>query len=260
MIKEGFENRFSKGDVVYWCEREGGRLFVDYGIVEEQFFDGVYINLLSLKERRRVNGIPLDEFKNTCTSSKRKKLPRGWNYNTQLYELTTDAWTPEEEKILQKIDITDPKQIREAYDKGILVERAKIFTGDIYEDITNEGYRIVTKCHMWETYRPTRRTIRSDKVYFTYKEAEAEKDANIEELKRQAELSDEEWSWELIKKDVERYSKLYWGIHYAEKINQYLEFFKNLPNIEDIETRFSGGTLQWKYCKNKAWKNVFIPD
>lgn len=80
MIKEGFENRFSKGDIVYWCEREGGRYTVRFGVVEDQYSDGVYINFLELRERRRIDGMSLDEFRKTCHLAKYKKLPKDWSY------------------------------------------------------------------------------------------------------------------------------------------------------------------------------------
>lgn len=115
---------------------------------------------------------------------------------------------------------------------------------------------------MWGKYEPKSEVVRSDKVYFTYEEAAAERDAKIAEFKRQAALSDEEWSLELIEKDVRRYLSLYFGVLSLEQdeVDKYMDFFKELPRVEDIETRLFGGTLQWKYCKNKAWKNVFIPN
>lgn len=262
MIKEGFENRFSKGDIVYWCEREGGIYTVRFGVVEDQYSDGVYINFLELRERRRIDGIPLDEFRKTCHLAKYKKLPKDWSYDTLLYELTSDPWLPEEEQLVKELKITDPKQIKEAYDRGILVEKEKIFKGDIYTDITNEGYKIVTRYPLQGKYEPKSEVVRSDKVYFTCEEAIVERDAKIAKLKRQAALSDEEWSLEQIEKDVRRYLHIYLGVLNLEqnKIDKYMNFFKELPKVEDIETRLFGGMLQWKYCKNKAWKNVFIPD
>lgn len=262
MIKEGFENRFSKGDIVYWCEREGGRYTVRFGVVEDQYSDGVYINFLELRERRRIDGIPLDEFRKTCHLAKYKKLPKDWSYDTLLYELTFDPWLPEEEQLVKELKITDPKQIKEAYDRGILVEKEKIFKGDIYTDITNEGYKIMTKYSLWGKYEPKSEVVRSDKVYFTCEEAIAERDTKIAELKRQTALFDEEWSLEQIEKDVRRYLHIYFGVLALEqdKVDKYMNFFKELPKVEDIETRLFGGMLQWKYYKNKTWKNVFIPD
>ena len=184
------KNRFSKGDIVYWCEREGGRYTVRFGVVEDQYSDGVYINFLELRERRRIDGIPLDEFRKTCHLAKYKKLPKDWSYDTLLYELTSDPWLPEEEQLVKELKITDPKQIKEAYDRGILVEKEKIFKGDIYTDITNEGYKIMTKYSLWGKYEPKSEVVRSDKVYFTCEEAIAERDTKIAELKRQTALFD----------------------------------------------------------------------
>lgn len=174
-----------------------------------------------------------------------------------------EEWNmPEEEQLVKELKITDPKQIKEAYDRGILVEKEKIFKGDIYTDITNEGYKIVTRYPLQGKYEPKSEVVRSDKVYFTCEEAIAERDAKIAELKRQAALSDEEWSLEQIEKDVRRYLHIYLGVLDLEqnKIDKYMNFFKELPKVEDIETRLFGGMLQWKYYKNKTWKNVFIPD
>ena len=169
MIKEGFENRFSKGDIVYWCEREGGKYTVRFGVVEDQYSDGVYINFLELRERRRIDGIPLDEFRKTCHLAKYKKLPKDWSYGTLLYELTSDPWLPEEEQLVKELKITDPKQIKEAYDRGILVEKEKIFKGDIYTDITNEGYKIVTRYPLQGKYEPKSEVVRSDKGSYSRK-------------------------------------------------------------------------------------------
>ena len=103
---------------------------------------------------------------------------------------------------------------------------------------------------------------RNLKLLDQIKEAIVERDTKIAELKRQAALSDEEWSLEQIEKDVRRYLHIYLGVLDLEqnKIDKYMNFFKELPKVGDIETRLFGGMLQWKYCKNKVWKNVFIPD
>ena len=79
-MKQGFEKRFKNGDIVYWCHSEGnGRYTVKYGMVDEQFSDAVVIDYLAARERRLVNGIPIDEFE---SETKYKKLPKGWTYDT----------------------------------------------------------------------------------------------------------------------------------------------------------------------------------
>lgn len=49
---------FNKGDIVYWCKQDGCRYGVEWGIVDEQFYDVVCIDYLRPKECKLVNGIP----------------------------------------------------------------------------------------------------------------------------------------------------------------------------------------------------------
>ena len=63
-MRKGYEKRFNPGDIVYWCRHDkSGRYEIMHGMVDEQFSDAVCIDFLAPKERRRVNGIPIDEFK-----------------------------------------------------------------------------------------------------------------------------------------------------------------------------------------------------
>lgn len=260
MIKEGFENRFSKGDIVYWCEYTVHGLEIEYGIVEDQYSDGVYINKLTGRERRRVNGIPLEEFRSSFKCWKKKKLPKGWSYNTKLFEITEDPFTNEELALLKETSIDKPWKIKECYDKGILIEKSKKFDGNIEAKIDKDGYQVIP-CHsMWKREEPKSFVILSNRVYSTYKEAKEEYDAEIAEYKRQAALTDEEWSLEQIEKDVCRFLYIRYAFRNQEEIDRYMTFFKELPRVEDIETRLFGGMLQWKYEKNKNWRSAVLPD
>ncbi len=145
-MKQGFEKRFKNGDIVYWCHSDGnGRYSVKNGMVDEQFSDAVVIDYLALRERRLVNGIPIDEFD---SESKYKKLPKGWTYNTKLFKITYSDLT--EEEVNYRIDAKKPETIKQAYDLGYLVKDCTIFHGVIEADITKEGYRIVKKYPMWQ--------------------------------------------------------------------------------------------------------------
>jgi len=97
-MRKGFENRFKSGDMVYWHRQKGNRHFVEYGIVDEQFSDVVCVDLLEFKERRLVNGIPINDFPNYTEF---KKLPKDWSYKTKLYEITYITWTKEQLEILK---------------------------------------------------------------------------------------------------------------------------------------------------------------
>ena len=247
-MKEGFGKRFSTGDVVYWCHQRGHEYSVHYGMVDEQFSDAVIIDYLAPRERRRVDGIFISEFKN---EDHYKKLPKGWTYNTVLYEITYDDLTQAEKDFV--FDIKNPACIKEAYDKGYLVKDSTIFHGNIEAEITKEGYRIIKKYPMYE-YHIDHISIRPNKVYFTYEEAEKEVNDNIAELKRQASLSDYDWSLEQIDKTINR-----WRTYHdasEKRAEKYHNWFVDMENIEDIETRIFGGEIQWKYWKNKKWNYI----
>ena len=173
-MRAGFEKRFNPGDIVYWCHHKGNADYsVHYGMVDEQFSDVTVVDYLVPRERRRVDGVPIDEFQ---SEQRCRKLPKGWTYNTELFKLTWDDFTPEEKEFV--LDISKPETLKEAYDKGYLVKDNTIFHGVIEDEITKDGFRIVKKYPMWQ-HHIDHVSIRPDKVYFTYEEAKKEVDENI---------------------------------------------------------------------------------
>ena len=138
-MQNGFEKRFNQGDIVYWCHCDGGGEYsIHYVMVDEQFSDAVCIDYLVPRERRRVDGVPIDEFQ---SEQRYRKLPKGWTYNTKLFELTWDDLSYEESILI--LDVTKTETIKEAYDKGYLVKDSTIFHGVIEDEITKDGFRIV---------------------------------------------------------------------------------------------------------------------
>lgn len=235
---------FQKGDVVYWCHQKGYEYEVHYGIVDQHFSDAVIIDYLEVKERRRINGIPISEFTN---EHKYKKLPKEWSYSYRLFEITYD----DIENIT--IDITNPSDIKSAYNKGFLVKKSQIFHGNIEADITKEGYRIIKKYPQYINHIVST-SVRPDKVYDNYKQAEEDVLKNRTEFERQLSLSEYEWSVEQIDKVLDRWQFIY-DISNKEKL-KYREWLLELDNIEDVETRLFDGNIQWKYFKHKKWSNI----
>ena len=45
-MKPGFEKRFNKEDLVYWCHKKAHEYSVQYGLVDEQFSDAVIIDYI----------------------------------------------------------------------------------------------------------------------------------------------------------------------------------------------------------------------
>ncbi len=225
-------------------------------MVDEQFSDAVCVDFLERKENRYIDGVPIDEFRKHENGQKYKKLPKGWSYDTKLYDLEYRD-NPEEAKLFDELcaRIDKPESLKKAFDLGLLVKSDTKFHGRIETDITKEGYKVITKYPMWQHYT-THTSIRTDKVYFTYQEAKDEVDANIAELKRQAALSDYDWSVEQIDKTLGFWQHLS-GATDGEK-NAYRDWILAMENVEDIEVRISGGNIQWKYEKNKRWNNITL--
>lgn len=247
-MKRGFEKRFEQGDIIYWCHNNNGYYRVKYGMVDEQFSDAVVIDYLVPRERRLVNGIPIDEFK---SETKYKKLPKGWTWSTELYKMTYSDLSDEEKEFI--IDIRKPETVKEAYEKGYLVKDSTIFHGIIEDEITKQGYRIVKKYPMWK-HHIDHVSIRTDKVYFTYEVALEEAEKLNQEILRQTHLTDYEWSVEQIGKTLWRWKFL--SDASEEKMNTYREWLLNMDKVEDIETRIYGGQIQWKYEDKKRWNHI----
>ena len=248
-MQKGFEKRFNKGDIVYWCHYDGqGKYSVHWGMVNEQFSDMVVIDYLEPRERRLVDGVPIDQFE---SEERFRKLPKGWSYDTKLFEITYSDYTEEEKNFRFSYD--DPEKIKEAYDKGWLVKSENIFHGQIEADITKYGFRIGKTYPMWK-HHTNYVSIRSDRVYFTWAEAKKIVDQNIAEFMRQTELSDYEWSVEKIDETLARYKNLTDASD--EEVKQYRDWLLAMKKVEDIETRLCDSAIQWRYWDNKRWKNI----
>lgn len=247
-MRPGYEKRFNQGDIVYWCHQEGHIYSVHYGMIDEQFSDAVCIDYIVPRERRLVDGIPINEFE---SEQRYRKLPKGWTWNTELFELTYEPLTADE--IAFKIDATKPETLKYAYEKGYLVKDSTIFHGQIEDEITKDGFRIVKKYPQWK-HHIDHTSVRPDKVYFTYEEAKKEVEDNIAEFNRQANLSDYDWSVEQIDKTLNSWK----GLSGASdnEVKQYRNWLLGMSNVEDIEVRLFGGNIQWKYWKNKRWMNI----
>ena len=254
-IEKGFEKRFNRGDIIYFVENKGKEPFVKFGMVDEQFSDKVCIDYLEAKENRLVNGIKIDEFENW---EKPKKLPKGWTWNTRLFEITYEERSKEVDnkmaQILLNNRIDNPKDIKTLYEKGYFVKKSTIFSGTIEAIVDKDGYKLVKYLPPYEIVH-NGTSIRSDEVYSTYEEAKSKADEYTAELKRQAALTDAEWSMELIDNEIKKW------IHFEDvsesRAKKVYEFFKSFGDkIENVEARFVGQGLQWRYWKNKKWNTI----
>lgn len=236
--------QFKAGDIVFWCRHFGNADYrVGYGIVDEQFSDVVRVLLMELKDMRRINGIPIQEFE---TEQHFKKLPKGWTWDTELFECSYDSFGDKE-----KIDMTDPNSIKKYYDLGIIVLVKDQWHGYVDAEITKDGWRLR---RYYGEYKIDNVGVHPFKLYFSYEEAKKEVDACKAEFLRQASLSDYDWSVEHIDRTLDMWANMY-SISNEEK-QQYREYILSLDKVEDIEVRIFRKHIQWKYWKNKKWITI----
>lgn len=250
---------FQHGDVVYWCAcgnvncvtaREAHDRFsygVLVGVVDEEFYDRVAVEPLVFRESRRINGIPINEFKD----DKRHKLPKGWTYDTELFYLSFDP-LPEELKSMRP---DHPEDIRKCIENGWLVKSSEQTNWSPEADITKDGYRVVLRVRDSERY-PYRVGLYRNEVFRNFADANAEAERRNAEILRTSMLTDEEWSIEQIEKELAHF-KLMSGMT-DEEIMPYKIYLLSLPRIEAVETRVYRGMIQWKYEDKKRWMDVAV--
>ena len=245
--------KFQSGDVAYWVERRRHspyEYYVNYGIVDEEFSDAVCVDRLHIRDNRYINDIPYKEFPSV---TKWQKLPKGWTYNTELFEM---EWRNNDWAVLNTLRIDNPEDIKKALELGILVYLKDYDQTVPHSEVSNKlGWR-VRKEHDNSSYIYPYVTLQKDNAFKTYEEAQAVIDAQEAEWKRQSELTDEEWSIEQIDHDLQRWAKIY--SKSSEEVQRVRDFLLGMDKIEDIETRVFGEDFQWKYWKNKKWRTIVL--
>ena len=244
---------FQPGDVVYWVGhyKWSAVMYVDFGIVTEEFSNAVCADKLHTYDNRYINNIPYKEFPNV---TEWHKLPKGWNYDTVLFNV--DRKSSINHNLFKSLHITNPDDIKYALEKGYLVRLQDYDQTVPHSEVDKKlGWRI-RKEHDNFSYVYPHVTLQKDSAFKTYAEAQAVIDAQEAEWKRQSELTDEEWSIEQIDHDLQRWGKIY--SKSPEEMQRVRDFLLGMDKIEDIETRVFGGDFQWKYWKNKKWRTVVL--
>lgn len=238
------------GSVVYFLTtNQQGRKTIKFGTVEEHYTYEICLQLYDFCERRMIDGVPVEQIE---TPTRWQKLPKGWTYDTRLYELDYRPLP----NIVKECKLNNPADVLRAIEQGVFVKVQTLDYGHFEDVIDKEkGWRLERK-YPYGEYHPAYTSVRFDKVYTTYEETKAVLDAELAEFARQAELSDYDWSVEQIDKELNRWAKMY-GVSDEEK-KKYRDWLLALDNVEDVEVRFITGGIQWKYWKNKRWMNIEI--
>lgn len=235
----------SIGEVAYYIKNTDTpyKYTVHWGIVEEHYHYEVVLQLYEQRERRLINGIPYNDFPNV---TEWKKLPKGWTYSTNLY--TFDFEPIETDKHYY---LSEPDDLKRAIADGELVKvREKQHTHIDVEIDSKKGYRLVKKSKPY-SYHQDWVSKPYMEIYATYEEAWAKIKEIEAEFKRQAELSDYDWSVEQIDKTISR--AVAFSIITEDQAKTIRDRLLAMDNVEDIVIRIHNMAIQWRYEKNKRW-------
>lgn len=76
-----------QNQVCYYIEDSQFGMYVSYGIYEYKITCTHKVSRLKVPEIRLINGVPFDNFQSEMEF---KKVPKGWDYSTDLYTVTED--------------------------------------------------------------------------------------------------------------------------------------------------------------------------
>ena len=237
------------GDIVYYIRNESGKLYIEAGIVEDIYPRVISVDNLVLNRKWTVDGVPAEKM---ALPTKKRKLPSGWTYDTQLFHMedVTDY------SLLTADLFTDKEKIRKVYDAGLLIGERIYSPPHLTSKIDRDGWCIDRDYTAYAPDRHSAITLEKKLVFEDYDSA-AEKKAEVDaEYARIASLTDEEWSIEQIQHTVDR-AAMYRMINPKRK-QEYVDKIVSYGNAIDIETRVFGANIEWKYEKEKRWKRVVL--
>lgn len=242
---------FQPGDVVYFLT--SNKRSVDFGICKDFYCDGIGLELYEMPDFTTVCGVPIRNFE---FNQPRRKLPKGWSWDTDLCQIGFDESEASKPKY-HGIHMDKPEDLKQAIENGALVKpSSQCKHCRVEANITKEGYTIVRKFPFGSAPRPDLMCVRSDNCFRTYAEAKAASDAYFTEFKRQSELSDYDWSVEQIDAALARW-KACSGV-LDEDVTKARAWLLDQKNVEDLVVRLFGGGIQFKYERNRRWTQLDV--
>ena len=234
------------GDVVYFVD--GDR--VGFGVLDDVFDGTAYVDLVELADHRYVDGIAIQYFH---SETEWRKMPKGWTYNTELFKL--EEIVPEAELARRReLRIDRPEDVKAALAEGFAVLAKENFHGVIEAEIDRHtGFRVVKRYPHWTYSYPHHNTpyrrFNAKDIYLSYNEAKTHLKGIQEARRAELALTDDEWSWKEIEKDLKRLEEPY--MEHCRK------FLGSLPDIWDVETKVVSGDMYWRMFEKKTeWKAI----
>lgn len=248
------KNSYKVGEVLFYIRSNGHEYFIEYGVVSEIHKTTIYLDKYQLRDFRCINGTPIGEFH---SPSKWMKFPKGIDDYRKLPLEVTNKIPAEYTERIEFSNPNEPNDILKDIECGLLVQPSKntLYLTPYTEVSKYDGWRIVTQYNK-NQYKPDYVSLTVCDVYRTYKEVEVEIQKIKDEFSRQSNLSDKEWSIEQIENTLKHCGKMC-NIP-DDTIDRYRQFIMALDDIEHVETRLYMEQIQWKYEKNKIWRNIVL--
>lgn len=250
-VNEINPKQFEIGQLVYFTDNVGSNL--DWGIIEEVYADGYAIALYEKADCRTIKGVPVAEYD---FHQKPRKLPENWSWDYDLVGLAEDY----HRFVGFKYSYEKPDSLKKAIEIGFFVRpNSQDRAGYPEAKVAKDGYQIVWKHDLYSSSPERKRranyaVVNWRYIYSTYNEAKDIIDAYNAELKRQASLSDYDWSLGQIDKTLCR--AYFLDKEGKAKIRQWLI---DNTKVENVDIRSVSGYVEWKYEYNIKWK-IIVPD
>lgn len=251
LLKKAATNRnLPIGTIAYYIEKHGDSDWrISWGKIIDHYPSVVVLELYDRFDTRQVNGIPFDDFP---WRTPFKKLPKGWSYDTKLYEITYAEYPREIKDEMNSLNFSNPQDIQKAIDKRYIVPRSEIDYSHIEVEFkANEGYRLYKTTYR-DDYHPATTTENIWEIFTDYADAQKYCDEHYAEIKIEANMTDYEWSVYQIDRTLS--TCLYDETRRMAARKILLE----MDRIEDIETKSSFGGIQWRYCNKVRWNDINV--
>jgi hypothetical protein len=251
---------YHKGDIVYWirvchdCKR-----IVQWGIVDDEFTDGVLVTTYVIKDYQTCDGVKITDME---FPTPWKQLPNGWTYETRLFELGCDL-APEQldlgNRFIRGEFDADKEMIRGMITEGLLVpayDTMHFDGGHIEAEIEKGRYRLVYRHNKW-THELSQRIRRWNELYDSYDEAQDVIEQELAEWRYVSSLSDYDYAvWNL----EDRLWKWRTPNMTDEFIGEIKDWLLKLKPLEEYEFRGVCGGFQYKKIGNRKWLTVGISE
>lgn len=245
---------YKTGDIVYWVRMNSNyKRYIDWGIVTEEFTDGVWVDKYCIKDHHTVDGVCITDMH---FPTEWKQLPKNWSYDTQMY-VSGSTFTEDEIEELKYLNTKDKDKIKVLIVKGLLIPASESMAydyGHVEAEIEHGRYRLNYKHQQW-SHKSTGGVFHWDELYESYDDAQAEIDRIKAENDRIAAMSDEEYQvWDLDDR-LEKWRTPDMSDEYIQKIKDWL---MASPEFYDFDFRGTTEGFQYKKSKNKKWLTVGI--